>query len=238
MKTLAPMSGGTVVSEVAPALFESFTHDDTQARRILQCAQGAFQKWPEGFAGFSAAIRCREGGAAVDGEVSVFIGGRVELRLPHDGALAAWVGRALGAIAWARTPRFFKDGEGRFPITFEPDPHPLGRGVRVHLGGAGWRTYRFDPKGRIRQQENAEPATRAAMRYDELMRACPGRVLPTRIQILTWDIAAQTVVETTDIEDAYQRCQHVWLPVRRRATVVHGQDRRELGFELSGHVLL
>jgi hypothetical protein len=236
---LASASGGTLVSNVSQAVLESLTHDDIEARRMLQCAQGTFQKWPEGFAGFSATIRCSDRSNALVGTVSVFAGGRVELDLAEAGALAAWVQRELAAISSARTPQFFKDGDGRFPITFEPDNrHPLGRGVRVHLGDVGWRTYRVDRKGRIRQQENAESTTRAAAMYDGFVRACPGRVLPTRIRILNWNVSTQTVIETADIEDAYERREHVWLPVRRRAVVVQGQQRREIGFELSNHVVV
>ena len=32
------------------------SQDDALARRFLQRAQGGFQKWPEGFAGFRAQI--------------------------------------------------------------------------------------------------------------------------------------------------------------------------------------
>lgn len=225
--------------QVAQAVLGRPVGDDVEARRLLQRAQGAFQKWPEGFAGFSAAIRCHDGDGVLEGEVSVFSGGGVDLRLPEDGALAAWARRALGGIARARTPRFFKDGDGRFPIIFEPgDGHPLGRGVRVHLGPTKWRTYRIDPKGRIRQEERVEATGRATATYDELVRACPGRALPTRIQVLRWDAVSRTVVERAEIEDGYERRDHVWLPVRRRATLVRGGHLRSFAFELSGHRLL
>jgi hypothetical protein len=236
--TFESLSGGPHVSEGSHALLDSRAHDDVHARRLLQCAQGAIQKWPEGFVGFFATIRCRDGQEEIAGDVRVFAGGRVELRLPHE-ALSAWAEGTLSAIALARTPRFFRDGDGQFPITFEPDDdHPLGRGVRVHLGAPARRTYRIDPKGRIRQQENAEPTTQATARYDGLVRTCPGRILPTRIHILEWDVRMQTAIQTAEIEDAYDCQDHVWLPVCRRATVARGAARRELVLELSRHVRL
>lgn len=226
------------MSDASHAFLEASTRDDLLARRLLQSAQGTLQKWPEGFVGFSAAIRSCDGKAEVAGDVHVFTGGRVEVRLPHA-ALSAWATGVLSAISLARTPRFFKDSDGRFPITFEPDEdHPLGRGVRVHLGGPAWRVYRIDPKGRIRHEENVEPTKRASMTYDTLVRACPGRVLPTRIHLLEWDVMTQTPIQTAEIEDAYTCLDHVWLLVGRRATVAHGADRRALGLELSRHVLL
>lgn len=224
--------------QVSQPPIESSIHDDVDARRALQCAQGMFQKWPEGFTGFAAAITCHEGQDRLEGEVRVFSHGRVDLRLEH-GRLFTWAETSLRAISMARTPRFFKDGDGRFPITFEPhDEHPLGRGVRVNLGRTAWRTYRIDAKGRIRQRESAAPARRVTATYDALGRTGPGRVLPSRIHILNWDITSQSLVETAEIDDAYERRDHVWLPVCRRTTTTHGPARREVILELAAHVLL
>jgi hypothetical protein len=226
------------VLEVLQAPTAAPTQDDVHARRLLQCAQGAFQKWPEGFRGFSAAIRCGDGHGHAVGAARVFGGGRVELDV-EPGPLADWAARSLAALSLARTPRFFKDGDGRYAVTFEPeDAHPLGRGIRVHLGDGAWRGYRVDPKGRIRQREQADPTRRRTATYDTLVRACPGRVLPSRVQILDWDVTAQTVVETAEIEDAHERHDHAWLPLCRRTTVMQAGTRSELVLELSGHTLL
>jgi hypothetical protein len=224
--------------ESALGCIEFPAHDEPSARRILQRAQGALQKWPEGFAGFSATIRCREGQEEAVGDVRVFAGGRVDLRLDHAG-LGDWARASLGAISLARTPRFFKDGDGAFPIAFGPDDgHQLGRGVRVRLGGNAWRSYRIDPKGRIRHEENAAPTRRVTATYDGFFRTCPGRVLPARCQILEWDVVGQRVSETAEIEDAYECRSHVWLPVSHRAIVTQTLIGRERVLELSRHVLL
>lgn len=236
--TFGSVSGVPQESHVAQALLDCRAHDDVHARRLLQCAQGALQKWPEGFRGFSATIQCEDGQNRVSGAVRVFTGGDVEVDLP-DTAVSAWATGALSAISLARTPQFFKDGDGQFPITFEPeDDHPLGRAVRVHLGGSAYRAYRIDAKGRIRHQEHVEPTRRAAATYEALVRACPGRVLPTRTHILEWDVMTQTPIETAEVEDAYERRDHVWLPVCRRTTVARAAARRELVLELSRHAWL
>jgi hypothetical protein len=226
------------VSDVCEALLEATGSDDARARGLLQRAQGAMQKWPEGFVGFSAAIRCREGDREVAGDVRVFTGGRVETCLPHP-ELWAWAEAALRDVSEARTPCFFKDGDGRFPISFEPeDGHPPGRRVRVHLGGGARRVYHIDAKGRIRQQENAGPARRATTMYDGFVRTCPGRVLPTCTRILAWDVMTWTPLETAEIEDTSCCLDHVWLPARRRASVANAGSRRVRVFELERHALL
>lgn len=226
------------VSEVSEALLQHPVWDDVLARELLQRAQGAFQKWPEGFVGFSATIRCREGDYEIAGDVHVFIGGDVEVNLSHP-ELRTWAESALRAISNACTPRFFKDGDGRFPITFEPeDGESVGRRVRVHLGGGSWRAYRIDPKGRLRQQEDAGATRRATATYDGFVRTCPGRVVPTRIHVFDWDAINQTPVERADIEDGYRCLNHVWLPTRRRATLANGVSRHVVALELERHVLL
>jgi len=60
--------------------------DDALARRLLQQARGAFQKWPEEFAGFRAPIQCRTSGREASGWLQVSPGQRVDLHRP-DAAL-------------------------------------------------------------------------------------------------------------------------------------------------------
>ena len=175
----------------------------------------------------------------IEGDATVFTGGGTVVHLPDAGVLAGWATRVLRAMSMARTPRFFKDGDGRFPITFAPDDdHPLGRGVRVDRGTAGPRMYRIDVKGRLRRREDADRGMRVTRTYDGFVRACPGRILPTRIHIVRSDIAMQTVLETTEIEDGYERHAHVWLPVLRRSTAWRAHERRERALELFDHVEL
>jgi hypothetical protein len=229
--------GGRVAAS-PPATGAAWAEDDALARRLLQRAQGALQKWPEGFRGFQARLRCRDEAGEIRGEARVFAGGRVESTLP-SGTLGAWAEATLRSLAQARTPCFFKDGDGRFPITLGPnDGHPRGRCVRVHAGGGSVRAYRIDAKGRLRLEECEEGGRRQVMTYDDFVRTCPGRSLPTRIRIFTWDVLADTLVDAADIEDAACRRDHVWLPTRRRAVLTRGLGRRALGLELDGHTLL
>ena len=224
--------------EVTETLPGSAILEDTHARRQLQRAQGTFQKWPEGFVGFSARIVCRAGETELAGHARVMAGGPVDVTLEHPG-LSGWAAAALAAIAEARTPRFFKDGDGRFRISFEPtDSHTPDRRIRVDLGNDLWCAYRLDGKGQIREQETIGPARRTHLTYDELLRTSPGRVVPTRMRILDWDMAAQTTLEAAEIEDAYCRVDHVLLPASRRTTRTHGAERRVLSMELDRHVIL
>jgi hypothetical protein len=219
------------------AALEPAVRDDALARGLLQRAQGALQKWPDGFIGFAATIRCREGARVVTGEVRVFAGGGVETTLPCPD-LRAWVETTLGAIARARTPRFFKDGDGRYPISLGPDDgHPLGRQVHVHRDDGTGRMYRIDPRGRLRQEERVTPTARLTTTFEEYVRTCPGRLVPRRTRVLALDMATGSAMESADIVDDHCRVDHVWLPARRRAVLTIGDVRRILGFDLEGHAV-
>ncbi len=223
------------MSMVTEVLLEAPVQDHAPARRLLQCAQGTFQKWPEGFVGFTARVRCRDGQCEVSGDVRVLAGGGAEVSLASP-VMRPWAEAALRAISHACTPSFFKDGDGRFPIAFEPeDGHALGRRVRVDLGAGAWRAYRIDAKGRIREQESAEPARRVTATYDELVRTSPGRVVPARTRILARCAATRTPLEAAEIEDTYHRIDYVLLPTRRQATVVRNGASEVFSMELDQH---
>jgi hypothetical protein len=205
---------------------------------MLQCAQGSFQKWPEGFLGFTARIRCRDARCEVTGDVRVLPGGGAEVSLA-GAVMRTWAEAALRAISQACTPSFFKDGDGRFPITFDTeDGHPLGRRVRVDLGGGCWRAYRIDAKGRIREQEHAGPSRRVTATYDDLVRTSPGRVVPARTRILECCAATHTPLENAEIEDTYRRIDYVLLPTRRQATVARSGAIEVFSMELDEHRLI
>src|SRR5262250_3847896 len=87
----------------------AFAADDPAARALLRKAQGAFQKWPEGFAGFRASITCETLRGVVAGQVTVQRPGRIDVSC-DDTDLRTRLREMLGGIAVDRTPRFFDEG--------------------------------------------------------------------------------------------------------------------------------
>jgi hypothetical protein len=111
---------------MAETLIALSLQDDALARRLLQRAQGAFQKWPEGFTDCRAQLQCQTSGQKASNWVQVLPRQRVEVYLP-DAGLRRLVQTMLACLVDERTPRFFKDGDGRYPITFAAEPgHPQG----------------------------------------------------------------------------------------------------------------
>src|SRR5918994_1892965 len=138
------------VDEVLSGAPAPIPADDAGARRLLQQAQGAFQKWPEGFAGFTAIAHVRVRARAATGIVAVHPYASLEADFGDPEcreAVAAFVAR----IVCERTPCFFKDGDGRFPVTFDTGDGDHGaRRIIVHSPPRPCR-YRIDATGRLRE---------------------------------------------------------------------------------------
>jgi hypothetical protein len=221
------------VAALAPAVV-----DDPAARALLQRAQGAIQKWPEGFRGFRARIRLRGPGRESVGVVALRPAGQVEVAL-GDMGLEPVVAGALGYLSELLTPCFFKDGDGRYPIGLGPeDDHPLGRLVQVRRRADEIVHYRVDGKGRVRVTECQTPDRRVVTTVTEYQRATPGRVLPARVETAAWDMGTQAALGREEVVTTFARLDHVWLPASRMVTGESGPVRHALRLELSRHQLL
>lgn len=188
----------------------------TEPWALLQRAQGSLQKWPEGFPGFRARLRfrtqCCEGG----GSVECAPGGHAVVEVSEPAVRAAaldW----LAEVARERTPHFFKDGDGRYPVSLEEAAGPpLVCRVRVHQPDGDQVAYGLDAKGRIRRIERDAGPLRIVTTVEEYVRATPGRVLPARAVCVQWDSRRDGPPRTEVMEDGHVRIDHVWLPSSRR----------------------
>ena len=212
--------------------------DDALARRLLQRAQGAFQKWPEGFVGFRAQLQCRTSGQNASGWLQVSPGQRVEVHLP-DAALRYLAQTMLVRLVDERTPRFFKDSDGRYPITLDAEhEHPCGKRIQVHRCDGERLTYGIDTAGRIRYIEREVEGTRIVTAFEEYTRATPGRVLPTRVTTVWFDIESGVCSRSATIVATHRRVGYVWLPATQQVTTTGINATSKVLLELYSHTLL
>lgn len=205
------------LSRPAPPAGTALGHalGDPAARCLLRRAQGAFQKWPEGFAGFRASVACETPRGIVNGQVTVAPPDRVDVTC-DDLDLRTCLRDMLWSITVDRTPRFFDEGDGRFPISFG-DGHDdaLGRPVNV-LARLGECRYWIDGSARIRQVERIARGLRVVTTFEAFTRATPGRILPAQTTTRTWDAASGALLSSESVHDGHRRIEHVWLPSTRR----------------------
>jgi len=212
--------------------------DDALARRLLQRAQGAFQKWPEGFAGFCAQLQCRTSGRNASGWVQVSPGRRVEVHLP-DAELRRLAQTLLTRLVDERTPRFFKDGDGRYPITLDAEHgHPFGKRIQVHRRDGERLAYWINTAGRIRYVEREVEGKRMVTAFEEYTRATPGRVLPTRVTTAWFDIESGGCLRAETIVDTHCRVNYVWLPATEQVTITEINATQTVLLALDAHTLL
>jgi hypothetical protein len=214
------------------------SQDDALACRLLQRAQGAFQKWPEGFAGFRAQLQCRTSGQNASGWLQVSPGQRVEVHLP-DAELRSLAQTMLVRLVDERMPRFFKDGDGRYPITLNAEHgHPFGKRIQVHRRDGERLAYGIDTAGRIRYVEREVEGKRMVTAFEEYTRATPGRVLPTRVTTAWFDIESGVCIRSETIVDTHCRVNYVWLPATQQITITGINATQTVLLALDAHTLL
>ena len=208
---------------------------ESVARILLQRAQGFLQKWPEGFRGYRARVRCEASGGVAEGSVLV-ASGREPLIDLEPPAFRARVRARLIELAEERTPRFFKDGDGQFAVYPEPDLEGQGW-IRVERPGCATR-YRLDPRGRIGAIERTEDQQRSLTVIDEYARATPGRVLPASRRIDARDIRTGACLGRQRLLESHCRVDHVWLPASWVVIAECESESPALRVELFAHQLL
>jgi len=210
--------------------------DDPVARCLLRRAQGAFQKWPEDFRGFRAVVRGETPRGAVSGVVSVASPSEVRVHC-SDPLVCERLEELLLTLVEQRTPRFFDEGDGQFPVTFaaaSPDAH--GRAIDVH-GTATALRYWIDTAIRVRRIERISRGRRVLTTFDEIVRATPGRVLPARTTISTWDLASGALLSSDVFDDRHHRLEHTWLPLSRCIAVSSADVTQSVTLILEDHQL-
>jgi len=219
-------------------LFVHPLQDNLLARRLLQRAQGALQKWPEEFAGFWARLHCWTSTREVRGWLQVVLGRRLQVCLP-DVEFRDFVQTILERLVDERTPHFFKDGDGRFPLTLDTAPYqPHGTRIQVHHQHGKRVVYGLDGAGRLRSVERETAGLRSVMVYEEYVRTTPGRVLPTRLTTAWFDVASGAHLGSELVSDTHLRLAHVWLPASRYIVRTGLNDTQVFRLELDGHTLL
>jgi Protein of unknown function (DUF3386) len=226
------------MSVMTRTLFVHPLQDILLARSLLQRAQGALQKWPEEFAGFWARLHCWSSTREVRGWLQLVLGRRLTVCLP-DVALRDFVQTTLERLVDERTPRFFKDGDGRFPLTLDTAPHQTHETrIQVHHQPGKRVVYGLDGAGRLRSVEREAAGLRSVMVFEEFVRTTPGRVLPTRLTTAWFDVASGVHLGSELVSDTHLRLAHVWLPASRQIVRTGRHGTQALRLVLDGHTLL
>src|SRR5262245_51062107 len=147
------------------------------------------------------------------------------------------LGELVLTLGGQPTPALFDQGDGQFPVTFaaaSPDAH--GRAIDVH-GTATALRYWIDTAIRVRRIERISRGRRVLTTFDEIVRATPGRVLPARTTISTWDLASGALLSSDVFDDRHHRLEHTWLPLSRCIAVSSADVTQSVTLILEDHQL-
>lgn len=229
-------SGVQAVRPPAPARWSAEAGHDT-ARRLLRQAQGAVQKWPEGFAGFAARVTFRGGSDVEHGEVRLVPPSGVAIEGLGAGP-RAFLERMLCEMTQACRPRFFDEDDGRFALVLETETPEGERLIRVHTPEADRLVWVLDARGFIRRSERTAGGVCTSTVFEAFVRTTPGRALPARVRRTRSDAATGALLRSELITDTFVRVSHAWLPATREVTVSDLAESRCIVLELRDHVLL
>jgi hypothetical protein len=156
-----------------------------------------------------------------------------------DVELRNFVQTTLERLADERTPRFFKDGDGRFLLTLDTArAQHQGTRIQIHHHRGKRVVYGLDSTGRLRFVEREVAGLRSVMVFEEYVRTAPGRVLPIRLTTAWFDVASGTHLGSELVNDTHCRVAHVWLPASRHIVRTGRHGTQDLRLEFDDHILL
>jgi len=190
--------------------------DDPAARDLLR---GAFEKtvrWPKAFGGFSANLRCEEGGSVSSGRVTLRSARDVTVELDNEDH-KKWAEGQIGMMAVHRGPRSFEESDGKYSLTLgEEDHHPLGRLVLIHGDGMNSR-YRIMDQ-RIRQINRSMERVKFTINVDESLITPEGKALTTRYTVFYFSPGDGSLRQVESYIDEHAVVDGIYLPGTRRAS--------------------
>lgn len=182
------------------------------AQQMMKQAHDGRAVWVE-FPGFSARVRCRADGVAVDGRVVVGRDGKVTLSLSKEDEQFAWVQRTLDSVIGHRLSS--EDAIQNVEFADAQTEHPQGRLIRSldAKDHSLWRAkedvltevHRFGEKFRF------------IISVTEVSRTPEGTHLPRSYVVTTWETPSERIQSVRQIQQEWTRVGRFDLPVKHLA---------------------
>lgn len=215
---------------------ETEAKDDPAARTLLREAFEKTERWPKGFAGYSADLVLNQNGSLSKGTIKVVPGEEVGLQI-DDASLAPWAKNQIGMMAVHRGPRNFDESDGKYVLTFgTEDNHPLGRTVLINGDGMDSR-YRIKD-GRILQINRTMGKMRFTINIQDSMTTVHGRHLTTHYAVYYFSVSEGALLQVDAFHDQHHPLDGIYLPKQRQ---VLSSDQSEVlvrQMSFSNHRLL
>jgi hypothetical protein len=194
------------------------TSASSEARALLHDAFARRYRYPNDFPGFSARCRFIAAGADEIGATVAMVGaGDAEAVLERESVSPTaeeWLTQELRQLSRQLWGHDFDVGEGKFAMSLDDTPHPLGPLVLLH-DDPHQATFRVR-KGRITMATRRQHALLEIMRCDRWHLRPDGRWIPAQFTNEIWDAGTDGPIRTDRYWDLYWPVEGELYPQLRR----------------------
>lgn len=211
--------------------------DDPHARAILQAATERGYRLPTDFPGFAATLTVQIDADSWSGSVTVHTPHELSVTLdPAADTAHEWAHNELRSIIGHRWPTPFVQRDGRYTLTCDLTPHPLGARIDLH-GDPLHSFYRVNDKQitLVQRTIGSQSFTITMLAHAQLP---DGYTLPAQYVVVFRDAATDALVRSDAYTDRFTEVTGCWLPTWRRVVRQDAQGLRVSTLALSDHRLL
>lgn len=212
--------------------------DDPQARALLRAATERSYRLPADFPGFTAALTVEMDAERWTGRMTGRTPQEIRVTLDDETATAAreWAQGELRSIIGHRWPTPFDERDGRYILTLDPTPHPLG--VRIDLHNDPLRSYyrvRAEQILMVQRFMGAQSFTITMLAHTHVP---DGRTLAAQYVVVFRDTTTFQIAGTDAYNDTFADVAGCWLPTWRRVVRQNQVGVRVSTLTLHDHRLL
>lgn len=194
------------------------TTTSAAAHEMLRDAFARRYRYPSDFPGFSALCRFgRAGHEELAATIAMVGAGDVEAVLERDAPTASdgeWLIQELRAMSRQLWGHEFERGEGKFAMSLDETPHPLGPLVLLH-DDPHQATFRVR-KGRVTMATRRQHTLLEIVRCDRWHVRPDGRWLPAQFTFEVWDDGIAAPLRSERYWDLYWPVHGELFPQLRR----------------------
>lgn len=211
--------------------------DDPQARALLHNATERSYRLPSDFPGFAAQIAVQIDADTWTGSVAGRTPQQISVTLDDESEFAReWAQNELRSIIGHRWPTPFEQRDGRYTLTADMTPHPLG--PRIDLHGDPLRSHYRVRDGQIRlvhRTMGEQSFTITMLGHTHLP---DGRTLPAQFVVVFRAAEGKALLRTDAYIDTFTDVAGCWLPAWRRVVRQDADGMRVATLALHAHRLL
>lgn len=214
----------------------SQTTTNATAHEILKAAHERAYRYPEGFAGFQAALRYTTDEKNLEGSVIIHSPTDISLAMEDEEETVKALQREIASLCGHRWYAPYSEGDGRYTLSLDENArHPLGQLIQFH-GDPFKSSYRVKD-GSVMQINRQMGPTRFTIQILEHTNVEGGHTLPRQFTVAFWNTEQKRLTRSVSYTDLYVAVDGYHLPSSRRMIISDDAGVHVQIIEFSDHKL-